>query len=210
VMLVDSRILVQEGLRAVIEREHDLAVAAQVPTVAEARRVEVRPDVIIAGIHASGSPHENGIAGLREFHRLSAILVLAPIDDRSTAQSALEFGANGYLLDTVDATVLVAAIRTVANGDTFVQHPSAAQPQPADQPHETTIELTPQEEHVLYLLALGHTNADVARQCGVSLRTAEARRAHLLHKLGCRTRAELVTYARETNLLDPHHGAFVL
>jgi two-component system response regulator NreC len=69
-------------------------------------------------------------------------------------------------------------------------------------PRDTTAALSSDEEHVLRLLALGHTNTEVARLSNMSLRTAESHRAQIQRKLGRRTRAELVEYARETGLIE--------
>jgi len=202
VMLVDSRAVVREGLRAVIALEPDLAVVAQAATVGDARTLAVTPDVIVTDIDLSDANGENVIRGLRAIAPESSILVFTPVDDHAKVQSVLAAGANGYLLETADVIDLLEGIRAVAGGRTYLQPSLGAQFARSRPPRDVALGLSVQEERVLALLALGHTNAEVARLCGVSLRTIEARRAHILRRLGRRTRAELVEYARETGLLQ--------
>ncbi len=200
VMLVDSRAVVRQGLKAVIEQEPDIVVVGQCATVNDARSLAIRPDVIVTELAPSGA--NQMIGQLRDIVPQSSILVFTPKADQATVQSALAAGANGYLLETADVIDLVDGIRTVANGETYLQ-PSLGMELARLHRHRIGAHgLSPQEERVLGLLALGHTNAEVARLCGVSLRTIEGRRAHIQQKLGRRTRAELVAFAREVGLFE--------
>ena len=201
-MLVDSRAVCREGLCAVIEQESDLVVVAQAATVRDAGTSDVTPDVIITGIDTPDATHCDVIAGLRMCFAESAILIFTRTGDPADVKAALAAGANGYLLETASTTELVTGIRAVARGETYLQPAVGVQIARVHQPPDTMPVLSPEEEQVLRLLALGHTNTEVARLRGTSLRTAEARRAHILRKLGRRTRAELVEYTRKTGLVE--------
>ena len=117
-------------------------------------------------------------------------------------QSVLDAGANGYLLETSPIADLLVGIRAVACGETHLQASLGVDRDRLHQPRDAALALSPQEEDILRLLALGHTNTEVARLCNMSLRSAESHRAQIQRKLGRRTRAELVEYARETGLIE--------
>jgi two-component system response regulator NreC len=106
------------------------------------------------------------------------------------------------LLKTAATTELIVGIRAVADGETYLQPSLGVELARWHRPRDTTLGLSPKEEQVLRLLSFGNTNAEVARICAVSLRTVEAHRARIQQKLGLRTRAELVQYARELGILD--------
>jgi two-component system, NarL family, response regulator NreC len=201
-MLVDGRAVMREGLRSVIEQEPDLVVVAQAATVGDARKVDVTPDVIVTDIDLPDAKYSDVVGGLREIFEHSSIVVFTPIGDPLEVQSILAAGADGYLLDTADGTDLVAGIRAVVAGESYLQPALGATLARSHRLPGTTLGLSPQEEHVLRLLLLGHTNVDVARLCNISLRTAETHRAHIQRKLDRHTRAELVEYAREQGLIQ--------
>ena len=201
VMLVDRRAVVRAGLRALIDQEPDLVVVAQATAVRDAGAIDVAPDVIVTDIDLTDAKHGEVIRGLRELFQHSSILVFTPIDRPATVQSVLDAGAAGYLLETAATVDLLTGIRAVARGETYLQSALGVELARWHRPRNTRPELSPKEEQVLRLLAVGHTNAEVARLCGLSLRTIEKHRARLHQKLGRRTRAELVQYAREVGLL---------
>jgi two-component system response regulator NreC len=115
----------------------------------------------------------------------------------------MQRGARGYLLKEAEEAELIHAVRTVADGGTYLQAElgarlltDAAAPVPASP-------LTQREREVLRLLALGHTNAQVAERLHLSVRTVETHRANLQGKLGASGRAELVRHALERGLVAP-------
>ena len=203
VMLVDGRTVVREGLRAVIEPEPDLVVVAEAETVRDAGTFDVTPDVIVTDIDLPDAKSSDVISALRRYFQQSSILVFTPIGHPAEVQSALAAGANGYLLETASTDDILTGIRAVAGGETYLQPSLGVDLARLQQAREaTTLELSPLEEQVLRLLALGHTNTEVARLCNISLRSAESYRAQVQRKLGRRTRAELVAYAREHGLIE--------
>ena len=202
VMLIDRRPVVRDGLCALIEQQPDLVVVARAASVRDARDIEVTPDVIVTDIEFPDAEHTEVVRGLRGSFPQSSILVLTAVAHPAKVQSVLAAGADGYLLRTAATTELIVGIRAVADGQTYLQPSLGVELARWHRPRDTRLGLSPKEEQVLRLLSFGNTNAEVARLCAVSLRTVEAHRARIQQKLGLRTRAELVQYAREIGLLD--------
>jgi len=202
VVVVDDHAVVRSGLRLVLEAEEDLVVVAEAGNAREAVfgvRAH-KPDVILLDVVMPG---ESGIEALPKLlHEApdAKILVLSMQDDPQYVREAFAAGAKGYVLKEAADADVVDAIRQVAAGGSYV-HPTlcarmvaaeaAAQAAAAADP------LSDREGEVLKLLALGHTNQEIAKQLFISVRTAETHRAHIMRKLGLETRAELVRYALE-------------
>jgi two-component system response regulator NreC len=202
VMLVDSRAVVREGLSAVIDQQPDLVVVAQAASVRDAGSLDVRPHVIVTDLDLPDAKNSAVISALHGYFAQSSILVFTPIGHPTEVQSVLAAGAVGYLLETAATSDLLTGIRAVAEGRTYLQPSLGVELARWHRPRDTTLGLSPREEQVLQFIALGHTNVEVARLCNVSLRTIESHRAHIHRKLGLRTRAELVQFARETGLVE--------
>jgi two-component system response regulator NreC len=193
----------REALRALIEQEPDLEVVAQVTSVQALRELDVDPQVVVTGL-AFPDVASQLIVELRNRFRDAAILALTALDDLVTVQQVLAAGADGYLLKSAATTDLFAGIRAVARGGLYLQ-PSigiAFASRPPEQVTSSAVGgLTLKETEVLRLLALGHTNAEIAGLIGSSLRTIETHRAHIHQKLDRHTRAQLVRFALEIGLL---------
>ncbi len=204
VLLVDSRILVREGLRALIGQHPDFAVVGVTSSIRGSRRTA--PDVVVADIVPDGEPAVDVVAGLREECPDAALLVLTPVDEPAAVRRTLAAGASGYLLQTAAVSDFFLALRCVARGETHLQPSLAAalarQPSPGAGYEGTVERLTAREVEVLRLLALGHTNSEIAALREVSLRTVEAQRARILQKLDRHTRAELVRFAIDQGIVD--------
>jgi two-component system, NarL family, response regulator NreC len=128
------------------------------------------------------------------------IVVLTMQDDPAFAREAMQAGVLGYVLkDSADAE-LVKAVRMAAEGRTYLQPQLGARL--AAQPTGPADDLTDREAEVLRLIALGHTNAEIASQLYLSVRTVESHRANILRKLDLTTRAELVRYALDHRLVE--------
>jgi two-component system response regulator NreC len=201
--LVDDQTMFREALRALIEQEPDLEVVAQVTSVQALRELDIEPQVVVTGL-AFPDAASQVIVELRSRFRDAAILALTALDDLATVQQVLAAGADGYVLKSAATTDLFAGIRAVARGGLYLQ-PSigiAFASRPPEQLASSAVAgLTPKETDVLRLLALGHTNAEIAALTGSSLRTIETHRAHIHQKLDRHTRAQLVRFALEIGLL---------
>ncbi len=209
VVLCDDHALVRSGLRRLLECEDDLTVVGEAAdaeeAVQEVRRL--RPDVLLLDIVMPGRSGLEALPDLQAASRATRILILSMQDDPSYVRRAFEAGANGYLLKDAADSDLVQAIHEVAGGHRYV-HPSlgarlAAGEATPDPGAET---LSAREHEVLRLLALGHTNQEIAGMLFISVRTAETHRARIMQKLGLATRAEIVRYALESGelALEPH------
>ncbi|MEX2407373.1 MAG: response regulator transcription factor [Actinomycetota bacterium] len=206
VLLMDDHVVVREGLRALLERQDDIDVMAEASTVAEAVALDVDPDVVVADLML---PDERGVEvvrRLKERHQKAAILVLTMVDNPTDVQQCLAAGARGYLLKETAGSELVDAVRKVAGGEDYLQPSLGAalakwKESPGKVHARAVDDLTPREREVLRLIALGHTNSEIATMLYVSVRTVENHRAGVMRKLGLRTRAELVRHAAEAGLI---------
>ncbi len=199
VMIVDNHAVVRTGLRLLIATQADMETVGEAGSAAEAitEARSLKPDLILLDVVM---PDESGLQALPMLLREqpeAKILILSMEDDPRYVREAFAAGARGYLLKEAGANEVVSAIREVAQGGRYV-HPELGarlietEPSPKrarDDP------LSDREHEVLRLLALGHTNQEIANQLFISVRTAETHRAHIMKKLQLGSRAELVRYA---------------
>jgi len=208
IAICDDHGVVRSGLRRILEAEDDLEVVGEAGTAGEATslaRAE-RPDVFVMDL---GLPDASGITATIEVRKASPatrVLVLTVHDDVAYLRRAFEAGADGYLIKEAADIELVQAVRQVASGRQYV-HPSLgaallAPDAPSARPSGPGGELSEREVEVMRCIAVGLTNAEIAEQLFVSVRTVETHRAHIQQKLDVKTRAELVRYARQAGLLD--------
>lgn len=206
VMIVNSRSIMREGLCVLLEQQPDLRVVGQAETIASAESLAVDPHVIVTDIELPDARDGRVIERLRAISLQSSILVLTLVDDLAKVRSVLAAGADGYLVETAKLSDLFLGIRTVASGESYLQ-PSMAVALAKWHAGHTLVNslagsLTHREQQVLRLLALGHTNTEIAGHLDVSLRTIESDRALIRQRVGSQKRAELVRFAREVGLLD--------
>jgi two-component system response regulator NreC len=207
VVIVDDHAVVRSGLRLLLESEKGLEVVGEAGDAREAvfeTRAE-KPDVVLLDVTMPGKSGIEAIPDLLKEAPETRILVLSMQDDPSYVREAFGAGAWGYVLKEAADAEVVAAIRQVAGGEHYA-HPAlgarlaAADAQAARAAEEDP--LSEREREVLRLLALGHTNQEIAKMLFISVRTAETHRAHIMQKLRLATRAELVRYALEAGLLS--------
>jgi two-component system, NarL family, response regulator NreC len=206
VMLMDDHNVVREGLRALLERQTDIRVVAEAGTVAEAEAAEAEPDVVVADLVLPDERGAEVVRRLRERFPRSAILVLTMVDNPTDVQMCLAAGAKGYLMKEAAGAELTDAVRAVAQGREYLQPALGAvlarwREAPGKIGAKATADLGEREREVLRLIALGHTNAEIARLLFLSVRTVENHRASLMRKLGVRTRADLVRHATQSGLV---------
>jgi two-component system response regulator NreC len=208
IVLADDHPVVRTGLRMLLDAEDDLQVVAEAGDVdAAARYVRGhKPTVLILDLNMPGEPSLPAIPSIREGSPDTSIVVLTMQDDPAFAREALRAGARGYVLKQSAGQELVQAIRTAAGGGTYLNPELGARvaAEPAS-PSGPPGDLTEREVEVLRLIALGHTNNEIASQLYLSVRTVETHRAHIQQKLGISTRAELVRYALDNGLIDAAH-----
>jgi two-component system response regulator NreC len=206
VLIADDHAVVRAGLRVLLEREEDIQPIAEAATAQEAvdcARLH-RPDLVLMDVTMPGESGIDAIPRLLEASPESSVLVLSMHDDPRYVRGAFTAGAKGYILKEAADAELVAAIREVAAGATYVNPALGARMIAAGSKHEAEAAADPlstREHEVLQLLALGHTNQEIAEQLFISVRTAETHRAHIMRKLALGSRAELVRYALAHELL---------
>jgi two-component system response regulator NreC len=206
VFLVDDHPVVTEGLRLLLEAQPDLEVVGTAAGLAEATAAAVEPSVLVVDLVLGADRGSETVRTLRDGFPRSRVLVLTMVDDPRVIQGVLAAGAHGYMLKEAAPDELVEAVRRVARGEEYLQPAvgvAVARTRGASGADPPTSPLTDRERHVARLLALGHTNAEIASLLDVSERTIETHRAHLLEKLGVRTRAQLVRRATELGLVEP-------
>jgi two-component system response regulator NreC len=205
IVIADDHAVVRSGLRMLLEAEDGFEVVAEAGDVATALRYTRahRPTILILDLNMPGEPSLPAIGTVREVSPDTGVVVLTMQSDPSFAREALRGGALGYVLKEAADAELVEAVHLAAQGRTYL-HPelgaklAAAPPEPSGPPDD----LTEREVEVLRLIALGHTNAEIAAQLYLSVRTVESHRAHIQQKLRLTTRAELVRYALDKRLIE--------
>ena len=202
VFILDDHPVVRAGIRLLLDDEPDLEVVGESPSVAEFVTQPVAYDVVVADLILPDASGEQVVTAVHNHAPSANILILSMVDDVNAAALALRAGAVGYLTKDAAALELVDAVRSVAEGRRYLQPALGAQLATAGSASGRSAVLRDEELAVLRLLALGHTNAEVARLLGVSLRTVESRRARVFGKLGFRTRAELFRYASDIGVLN--------
>lgn len=201
-VLVDDHQLMREGIRSLLAPQSDMVITGEAASLAEVSAMEADPQIVVCDLVLPDGRGADVVRAVGERFPKASILVLTMVDNPSDVQLVFGAGARGYLLKGAASTDLVDAIRRVARGEDYV-HPSlgaalAGLKRVAGQAHAAaSVPLSEREQEVLRLVALGHTNAEIAQMLFVSVRTVESHRASLMNKLGLRTRAELVRYARE-------------
>jgi two-component system response regulator NreC len=206
VVLVDDHAVVRSGLRLLLEAQHDIEVVGEAGNAKDAvfRARAFKPNVMLLDVVMPG---ESGIEALPKLLKESPetrVLVLSMQDDPSYVREAFAAGASGYVLKEAADEEVVSAVREIARGGHYVHPALGARMVAAEAQDRAAAEADPlseREREVLRLLALGHTNQEIAEQLYISVRTAESHRAHIMQKLRLATRAELVRYALTHGLL---------
>jgi two-component system response regulator NreC len=206
VLVVDDHAVVRSGIRSLLAAEDDFEVVAEASNardaVFEARAL--KPDVIVLDLVMPGESGIEVLPKLKKEAPDAKVLVLSMQDDPRYVREAFAQGADGYVLKEAADAEVVAAVREIAAGGEYVHPALGARLVAAEAQARAAAAADPlsdREREVLRLLALGHTNQEIAKQLYISVRTAETHRAHIMQKLGLSTRAELVRHAIAHGLL---------
>jgi two-component system, NarL family, response regulator NreC len=204
IILADDHQVVRAGLRMLLQAEDEFEVVAEAGDVAttERRVAAYHPNVLILDLNMPGESSLPAIPRLRAAAPTTHIVVLTMQTDPAFAREALRAGATGYVLKEAADSELVQAVRQAAEGRTYLSPELgarlAAEPLVGDGPPD---DLSVRELEVLKLIALGYTNSEIAERLFLSVRTVESHRAHIQQKTGSTSRAALVAYAREHELV---------
>ena len=207
IVVVDDHAVVRSGLRRVLDSEGDIETVGEAASAERAvfEALEHKPDVVLLDVVMPGKSGIEGMPALLQAVPDVKVLVLSMQDDPRYVREAFEAGASGYVLKEAADTEVVGAVRAVAAGERYVHPALGARLVAAEAEERKRVESDPlseREREVLALLALGHTNQEIAALLYISVRTAETHRAHIMQKLGLASRAELVRYALDHGLIE--------
>jgi len=205
IVLADDHTVVRRGLELLLGAEEGLEVVASVGDVEAAIRTTrgYKPDVLVLDLNMPGGSSLDAIPKILEASPNTKIAVLTMQNEPAFARQALSAGAMAYVLKEAADDELVTAVRRAAMGETYLNpqlgaRMAAEPPQPSGPPDD----LSEREVEVLRMIALGHTNAEIAEQLFLSIRTVESHRAHIQQKLRRSSRADLVRYALDHGLVE--------
>lgn len=212
VVLADDHMIVREGLRKLLEAESDINVVGEAATGRQAVEMtrKLRPDVVVMDI---AMPLLNGLEATRQIHKELPgvkVLILSAHSDDAYVESVASIGAAGYLIKQTSAHCLAGAIREVMKGNTFLS-PSIAKRYQARQegsldrkglPKAKASQLSSREMEVLQLIAEGEANKQIAAELGISIKTVEKHRDHLMRKLDIHDTAGLTRYAITAGIVE--------
>ena len=208
-MLVDDYAILRAGLRALLSAYPDVIIVGEAADGAEAFTLvhELKPDVVVMDI---AMPGVNGLVATRQIlqsNPKTKVLILTQYDNKEYVLPLMRVGAAGYVLKQAVDTDLVAGIRAVARGESFL-YPSVAKvvldaylqdsTTSSDDPYTR---LTAREREVLILVAQGHSTREVAEMLHLSANTVDVHRAHLMQKLELHNVAEVSAFAMRHGLI---------
>jgi two-component system, NarL family, response regulator NreC len=202
ILIADDHAVVRQGLKLLINSQPDMTVVGEAADGAAVlqQAAAVKPDVVVMDLSMPGMNGLVATRALKEARSSLAIVALTRHDDETFLQEVLRAGASGYVLKQSNPVEFVQAIRAVAAGGVYLD--------PAMTPHvadglltkasgardSTPTPISERESEVLRLIAVGHSNKEVAAQLKISVKTVEVHKANAMKKLGLAGRVDLIRY----------------
>ncbi|MFI9033364.1 nitrate respiration regulation response regulator NreC [Staphylococcus pasteuri] len=217
IVIADDHAVVRTGFSMILNYQQDMEVVATTADGVEAYQkvLEHKPDILLMDL--SMPPGESGLIATSKINKINEsfpetkILILTMYDDEEYLFHVLRNGAKGYILKNAPDEQLILAIRTVYQGDTYVdmklttslvnEFVNNNNQEPTDGSDPFKI-LSKRELEILPLIAKGYGNKEIAEKLFVSVKTVEAHKTHIMNKLGLKTKPELVEYAMKKKLLE--------
>ncbi len=208
ILVVDDHAIMRDGIRALLGLNNDIEVVGEVSEGKEAieKVQELTPDVVVMDIAMPGMDGLEATRRIRKKNPKVKVIILTQHDNREYILSCIKAGAAGFVPKGALGVELVAAIRAVQKGDSFL-YPSATtaliedylqQPKEED-PYDR---LTARQREILKLIADGHTSREIAGMLFLSLKTVLGHRAKIMEKLDLHNRTELIKYAMRKGLVS--------
>jgi two-component system, NarL family, response regulator NreC len=216
VFVVDDHGILRGGLRALINLQPEMEVVGEAATGPEAEIgiKESAPDVVLMDISMPGGGGLDAIAAVKRIRPQTRIVVLTFHDELGYVRAAWKAGAVGYVVKRAADTELLAAIRAVAQGRTFMDASIRLEFERSNRASATasthaqaTVGLTDRELQVMRRIAEGFTNAETAEELRLGIKSVETYRSRVMKKLGLASRAALVRYALAYGVLAPGRPA---
>jgi two-component system response regulator NreC len=213
VILADDHTVLRSGLKLLLEQSSGIAVIGEADDGLNAVNLadQLQPDVVLLDLSMPGLSGLEALEMIGKVSPESRVLVLTMHDDESYLRKALGAGAAGFILKKAADAELISAIRAVARGEVYVHSAMTRELLESlvtsnnlaeKSKNDAWEKLSRREQEVLRLVSLGHTNAEIAEQLSLSVKTVETYRARGMEKLGLRSRAALVKYALSRGLLE--------
>lgn len=207
ILLADDHVVVRQGLRSLLDTHPGFSVIGEARDGIEALALiqKLKPDVTVLDIMMPGL---NGLEVSRQVHNITRVVILSMYNDRSYVTEALQQGAFGFVLKDASSEELILAIQAACRNEYYLSKPFSDQPistykkgPPAlmGDPYDT---LTSRERQILQLIVEGNRTEVIARRLGISPRTVEQHRAHVMTKYGVHTQTELVKRAIKKGLIS--------
>ncbi|MGA8142940.1 MAG: response regulator transcription factor [Candidatus Acidiferrales bacterium] len=214
VLVVDDHSLLRNGLRTLLETQSGVEVCGEASNGLEAidQVKKVKPDLVVLDLTM---PEMNGLdaaRAIREIAPQTEILVLSMHFSEEIAREVLRTGARGYMLKSDANAELLAAVHRVRRGEQYFTTRLAAtmaqsfvqeKAEGSDEAPLAGTPLTPREVEIVQLLAEGKSNKEAAAALGVSTRTVESHRNHIMHKMNFESFSDLVKFAIRKSLVEP-------
>jgi len=200
VLLAEDHETVRQGLKLLIDEQEDMEVVGEVGDgeAAIERATALRPDVAVIDI---AMPRTNGLLaarGIKASAPATAIIALTRYTDAAYVKELLAVGAAGYVLKQSASTELLRAIRAASRGERHLDANLRDRMAPASEPRRAGRSgplITEREREVLRLMALGHSNKEIAQALDVAVKTVEVHKANAMRKLGLGGRIDVIKYA---------------
>jgi DNA-binding NarL/FixJ family response regulator len=205
ILIADDHEVVRQGVRAVLERQAGWSVCGEASGGREAvaKAIDLRPDIVVLDV---SMPELNGLEATRQIRRAvpAKVLVLSVHESEQVVTDVLDAGAHGYVLKADAGRIPVDAVRALLDGEEFfTQRVHGMTDRRATGDRRAPGPLTPREREVLQLLGEGKSNKELAVLLGMTTKTAETHRAHIMAKLGLHSMSDLVRYAIRNGIIEP-------
>jgi len=199
VLLAEDHETVRDGLKLLLQSQSDIEIVAEAADGQEAveRAEAIKPQVVVLDL---SMPRMNGLAATRALKQTVpeiAVVALTRHDDEAYVKELLGAGAAGYVLKQSSFTELLRAIRAAAAGNRYLDAALASRGKEGHGRRQlpTRPAVTERETQVLRLMAVGHSNKEIADQLSISIKTVEVHKANAMRKLELRGRIDVVRYA---------------
>jgi DNA-binding NarL/FixJ family response regulator len=202
ILVADDHAIVRQGLKLLIDSQQDMQVVAEVADghAALEQAEALKPDIVIMDISMPGMNGLTATRTLKQRQPTITIVALTRHEDETYLEELLRAGASAYILKQSAPADFLQAIRAVAAGGIYLDPAMTSRVAGgllAGKPHvnaQTSAKLTERESEVLRLVAVGHSNVEIAARLGIAVKTVEVHKANAMRKLGLTGRVDVIRY----------------